>query len=82
VALGQVFFDYFGFPFNAFRRLLHTHHHPSPGAGAMDQTVAKVPSGLGLTPPNNNNNNNNNSVALVLERTIPTERPSLVGELV
>jgi hypothetical protein len=25
------------------------------------------------------NNNNNNSVALVRERTIPTERPSLVG---
>jgi hypothetical protein len=28
-----------------------------------------------------NNNNNNNSVALVLERTIPTERPPLVGEV-
>jgi hypothetical protein len=30
---------------------------------------------------NNNNNNNNNSVALVLERTIPTERQPLVGEV-
>jgi hypothetical protein len=30
---------------------------------------------------NNNNNNNNNSVALVRERTIPTERPPLVGEV-
>jgi hypothetical protein len=28
-----------------------------------------------------NNNNNNNSVALVRERTIPTERPPLVGEV-
>jgi hypothetical protein len=27
------------------------------------------------------NNNNNNSVALVRERTIPTERPPLVGEV-
>jgi hypothetical protein len=31
---------------------------------------------------NNNNNNNNNSVALVRERTIPTERPPLVGEMI
>jgi hypothetical protein len=30
---------------------------------------------------NNNNNDNNNSVALVLERTIPTERPLFVGEV-
>jgi hypothetical protein len=30
---------------------------------------------------NNNNNNNNNSVALVRERTIPTERPPLVSEV-
>jgi hypothetical protein len=30
---------------------------------------------------NNNNNNNNNSVALVRERTIPTERQPLVGEV-
>jgi hypothetical protein len=30
---------------------------------------------------NNNNNNSNNSVALVLERTIPTERPPLVSEV-
>jgi hypothetical protein len=27
------------------------------------------------------NNNNNNSVVLVRERTIPTERPPLVGEV-
>jgi hypothetical protein len=27
------------------------------------------------------NNNNNNSVYLVRERTIPTERPPLVGEV-
>jgi hypothetical protein len=30
---------------------------------------------------NNNNNNNNSSVALVRKRTIPTERPPLVGEV-
>jgi hypothetical protein len=30
---------------------------------------------------NNNNNNNKNSVARVRERTIPTERPPLVGEV-
>jgi hypothetical protein len=27
-ALGQVFSEYFRFPFKAFHRLLHTHHHP------------------------------------------------------
>jgi hypothetical protein len=30
---------------------------------------------------NNNNNNNNNSGGLVRQRTIPTERPLLVGEV-
>jgi hypothetical protein len=30
---------------------------------------------------NVNNNNNNNSMALVRERTMPTERPPLVGEV-
>jgi hypothetical protein len=33
------------------------------------------------TTNNNNNNNNNNSVASVRLRTIPTERPPLVGEV-
>jgi hypothetical protein len=33
------------------------------------------------TTTTTNNNNNNNSVALVRERTIVTERPSLVGEV-
>jgi hypothetical protein len=32
------------------------------------------------TTTTTNNNNNNNSVALVRERTIPTERPLLIGE--
>jgi hypothetical protein len=27
------------------------HHHLSSGAGAIGQTVADVPSGLSLTPP-------------------------------
>jgi hypothetical protein len=34
-----------------------------------------------LVQGDSNNNNNNNSVALVRERTIPTERPPLVGEV-
>jgi hypothetical protein len=34
-----------------------------------------------MTNNNNNNNNNNNSMALVRERTVPTERPPLVGEV-
>jgi hypothetical protein len=37
VALGQVFFEYFGFPCQfSFHRLLHT-HHLSSGAGTIDQ---------------------------------------------
>jgi hypothetical protein len=65
MALGQVFSEYFGFPWQfSFHRLLHT-HHLSFGAGTIGQLVADVPSGLSLTPPqetkrNNNNNNNNN----------------------
>jgi hypothetical protein len=34
-------------------RLLHTHHHPSSGAGTIGQTVADVPSGLSLTQHKN-----------------------------
>jgi hypothetical protein len=38
VALGQVFSEYFGFPCQfAFRRLLHNHHHLSPGAKQWPQ---------------------------------------------
>jgi hypothetical protein len=49
VALGQIFFDYIGFPCQlSFHRLLHIHHPPSSGAGTIDQLVADVPS---LTPP-------------------------------
>jgi hypothetical protein len=51
VALGQVFSEYFGFPFQfSFHRLLHFHHHVSSGAGTIGQLVADVPSGLSLTP--------------------------------
>jgi hypothetical protein len=45
-ALWQVFCDYLGFPCQSFHRLLHTHHHPSSGAGTIRQIVANVPSGL------------------------------------
>jgi hypothetical protein len=52
LALGQVFFEYFGFPCQfSFHRLLQIHHHLSSGAGTIGQLVADVPSGLGLTPP-------------------------------
>jgi hypothetical protein len=54
VALGQVFFEYIGFPCKfSFHRLLHT-HHLSSGAGTIGQLVAVVPSGLSLTQPQEN----------------------------
>jgi hypothetical protein len=34
----------------SFHRLLHTHHHPSSGAGTIGQIVGDLPSGLSLTP--------------------------------
>jgi hypothetical protein len=50
VALGQVFSEHFGFPYQfSFHRLLHT-HYLSSGAGTIGQLVADVPSGLSLTP--------------------------------
>jgi hypothetical protein len=51
VALRQVFFEYFSFLCQWFHRLLHTHRHPSSGAGRMGQMVTDVRSGLSLTPP-------------------------------
>jgi hypothetical protein len=52
VALGQVFFKYFGFPCQfSFHQLLHTHHHLLSGAGTEGHIVANVPSGFSLTPP-------------------------------
>jgi hypothetical protein len=55
VALGQVFSEYFGFPFQfSFHRLLHT-RHLSSGAGTVGQLVADVPSGLSLTTPQETN---------------------------
>jgi hypothetical protein len=52
VAMGQVFSEYFGFPCQiSFLRLFHTHHLLSSGAGKIGQTVADVPNGLSLTPP-------------------------------
>jgi hypothetical protein len=46
VEKGQVLAEYFGSPCQSFHRLLHTHHHPSSGAGAIGQILADVPSGL------------------------------------
>jgi hypothetical protein len=42
----QVFSEYFGFPCQAFHRLLHTRHHPSSRAGTIGQIVADIPNGL------------------------------------
>jgi hypothetical protein len=41
-ALGQVFSEYFGFPYQSFYRLLHVHHHLSSGACTIGQIVANV----------------------------------------
>jgi hypothetical protein len=55
VAMGQDFSEYFGFPCQfSFHQLLHSHHHLSPGAGTIDETVVDMPSGLSLTPPGEN----------------------------
>jgi hypothetical protein len=50
VTLEQVFSEYLGFhcPFS-FQQMLHAHYRLSSGAGAIDQRVADIPSGL--TPP-------------------------------
>jgi hypothetical protein len=51
VLLGQIFFEYFGFPCQfSFYRLIHA-HRLSTGAGKIVQLVADVPSGLSLTQP-------------------------------
>jgi hypothetical protein len=50
LALGQVFSEYFGFPWQFSFRLLHA-HHISSGAGTIGQLVADVPSELSVTPP-------------------------------
>jgi hypothetical protein len=51
VALGQVFFQYFGFHCQLSHYLLHTLRHPSSGTGTFGQRVADVPSELNLIPP-------------------------------
>jgi hypothetical protein len=41
--VGQVFSEYFGFPVQAFHRLLHTRHHASSsGTGTLGHSVASV----------------------------------------
>jgi hypothetical protein len=70
VALGQVFSEYFGFPYQfSFHRLLHT-HHLSSGVGTIGQLVADVPSGLSLTPPQENKNKKVTSFTLGQYTTI------------
>jgi hypothetical protein len=55
VALSQIFSEYFGFPCQFLvHRLVHIHHHLSPGAGTIGQLVADVPSVLSLTPRQGN----------------------------
>jgi hypothetical protein len=50
VALGRVFFEYFGFPCqSSFHQILHHHNHP--GQATIGKSVAAVPSGPSWTPP-------------------------------
>jgi hypothetical protein len=50
--LGQVFSEYFGFHCQfTFHKLLHIHYHTSCGAGTINEAMARVPSGISLTPP-------------------------------
>jgi hypothetical protein len=50
VALGKVYSEYFGFPYQfSFPQMLHT--HLSSGAGTMGQLEVDVPSGLSVTLP-------------------------------
>jgi hypothetical protein len=55
VVLGQVFSEYFGFPYQL--SFHHTLYNPvSPGAGTIGQlVVVGVPNGLNLTPHHENN---------------------------
>jgi hypothetical protein len=49
VALGQVFYEYFGFPCqSSFHQIIHHHNHP--GQVQICHSVADVPSGLSSTP--------------------------------
>jgi hypothetical protein len=48
-ALGQVFFEYFGFSCQEFYRLFHTHHLSSEVGTVRRSGLSK--SGLGSTPP-------------------------------
>jgi hypothetical protein len=42
-ALGKIFLEYFGFFYQAFHRLFHTHHHSSSsGAGTIAHLVASM----------------------------------------
>jgi hypothetical protein len=44
VALGRVFSEYFGFPYqSSFHQILHHHNHP--GQATVGQSVAAMPSG-------------------------------------
>jgi hypothetical protein len=66
VALGQVFSEYFCFPCQfSFHQVFHIHHHLTPGAGTIGQTVADVPSGLSVTTPQEIKKKNNNHGDLV-----------------
>jgi hypothetical protein len=48
VELGQGSSEYFGFPYQLFHRLLHTHHSLLPWAGTIDLKVADIASGSSL----------------------------------
>jgi hypothetical protein len=65
VALGQVFSELFGSPYQEFHRMPHTHHHTeSPGAGTVGHLVPSVI--LEEVPLHLKKNNNNNNAPLFL----------------
>jgi hypothetical protein len=75
VSLAQIFSENLGFPCQSFHRLFHTHHHPSSGARTIGQTVADVPSGLSVTPPQGENNKKENpDVRYCIHEQLTNER--------
>jgi hypothetical protein len=49
-AMGQVFSEYFGFPYQSFHQFLHHHNHPGGGGGTICLLVATVPCIPNWTP--------------------------------
>jgi hypothetical protein len=80
VASGEVFSEYFSFPYQfSFHRLLHT-HLPS-GAGTIGQLVADVPSGFSVIPSKETKKKNTLRMFenRVLRRIFGPKRDEVIG---